>query len=823
MSYPTNEDGLTPLTRREIEVIELVADGLSNREIADSLVVTVHTVKVHLKNVFAKLEASKRTQAVARARELGLLRDAPTNTAQTIHPPHNLPDQITPFVGRENELAELAKRLSNPETRLITIVAPGGMGKTRLALEMASRFIAIEERHVSPQTPFTDGIFFVALQPLSDPAQIVPQIASSLDFRFVLDERKPEHQLLDYLSQKQMLLVIDNWEHLLDGVTFVTKILSASPNIKILATSREKLNLSSESIYVLGGLHFPKLEDTLDYDAVKLLVQSAQRVKPDWEVTQRNLDTVVRVCRLTQGMPLGIVLAASWLDVLTLDRIASEIQKSVDFLKTEMRDIPERQRSIRAVFDWTWQQLRDAEQQVFMRLSVFRGGFIIDAAEVVAGATMRNLQVLVNKAFLVHDNSGRYDVHELLRQYGETELVKLPEIARKTRDDHAGLFADYLVNYYDRSWGSDPLVDFQGGRVEFDNIMVAWEWAVQNHYDELLLRMVQGMGWLFYNLNRFQEGTELFRRTVERIDQITDEKPCEPVTTVLAAYSTWLGTYFMHETQMRDIIERVSAFFECLDMAQASYELLDGYLTFGCALRHSQPHRAQGVFDKVIALSGQDAVFEESLMPLALWQWGYTQVNVLGKTAGAIEKFKKALAIYQRIDSYYGIMDCEAMIANILVIEKDYEAAHPILKDCIQRYEAIGENYNLLALYSNLILIAVKQNIAPEARQFIAKALPLSAEIGWIRNSHYLFCTIAGWYHYQSEPKRATEIAAFASHDLPFTPNVGMKYELDELLPELEANLSPDEFEQAIAYGQALDWETLIKELLEEFEVDASS
>ena len=173
------------------------------------------------------------------------------------------------------------------------------------------------------------------------------------------------------------------------------------------------------------------------------LVQAAKRVRPDFAVTPENLDYVARVCRLTEGMPLGILLATGWLDVLSLERIAGEIQKNVDFLETELRDVPERQRSVRAIFEAAWDRLAPAEQQVFMKLTVFRGGCTPEAAEAVTGASLRTLQSLVNKALVLRTKAGRYDIHELLRQYGYERLEASGALADILRR-HSSYYASFL-------------------------------------------------------------------------------------------------------------------------------------------------------------------------------------------------------------------------------------------------------------------------------------------------------------------------------------------------------------------------------------------
>ncbi len=461
--------GVEPLTGREADVLACLADGLSNSEIAERLFLSPSTVKWYVRQLNSKLDTTNRDEIIERARAAGLL-DTPEDGFAPIK--HNLPHQTTPFTGRDAELEELAHLLKSPAVRMVTILAPGGMGKTRLALESAEQQLY----------NFPDGVYFVPLQSLGEVDQIIPAVAQYIGFQFAQDEWSLKQQLFDYLRGKTMLLVVDNWEHLLDGAPLISDILHTSPGLKVLATSREKLNLSGETVYVLRGMHFPTLEtpeDALSYDAVKLLVQAAKRVRPDFAVTQDNLDSVTRVCRLTEGMPMGILLATSWLDVFSLERIAEEIQRNVDFLETEMRDIPERQRSIRAIFESTWEQLTSDAQQVFMKLTVFRGGCTPEAAQTVAGAVPRILQTLVNKALVLCTEAGRYDIHELLRQYGYARLEASGQFAETMRQ-YSLYYARFLYEREEDLKGRRQLAALNEIEAELDNIRQAWYLALDD-------------------------------------------------------------------------------------------------------------------------------------------------------------------------------------------------------------------------------------------------------------------------------------------------------------------------------------------------------
>jgi predicted ATPase len=427
---------------------------------------------------------------------------------------HNLPAQVTAFVGREAELAEVVRLVNDVSIRLVTIVAQGGMGKTRLGLEVAAQYVSLPQPLPNALgRDFNDGVYFVELAPLSDVASIIPAIAEATGYLMQTDGRDEKQQILDYLSKKNLLLVLDNYEHLLDGAGLVTDILKAAPRVKVLATSRQRLNQSGETVFNLHGMDFPQWEtpaDALEYAAVKLFMQSARRAQPQFEVTHDNMSYIARICRLVQGLPLGIVLAASWLSVLQPEEIASEIGKSVDFLESDMGDLPERHRSIRAVFDYSWNLMTEAEQQTFSALSIFRGGFTREAAEAVASANLRTLMTLVNKSVIRRNaDTGRYDIHELLRQYAEEMLVEDGQV-ENVKDK----YADYIARFVEQNAvaikGQAQLKGLNAVEVDFENIQAAWNHAVKACHATNIQRMIEGVHLFCLFRSRLVEGQRMF-------------------------------------------------------------------------------------------------------------------------------------------------------------------------------------------------------------------------------------------------------------------------------------------------------------------------
>ena len=463
------------LTEREHEILICLAERLSNQEIANRLHLSEKTIRWYNSRIYAKLGVTNRKEAVQQARDLGLLESV--SGAGKKAGKHNLPAQATVFVGRQDELGKIGMLLEDSKVHLITILALGGMGKTRLALEAARTQV----------DRYSDGVFFVPLAPLSSPDDIVTAIAEVVGLNFYGTE-PPAQQLLDYFREREVLLVLDNFEHLIDGATLVTDILDAAPEVRVLATSREKLNLHSETIFLLSGLRFfdqDSLGEVLEYDAVQLFIQSARRSRPDFDVLPNDLDDLSHICRLTEGLPLGIELAAGWVDVLSLKQIADELQQGIDILETDLRDIPERHRSIRATFERTWRHLTGGERAVFSRLSVFRGGFTLPAAQAVAGANANLFRKLAQKALIQSEADERFGIHELLRQFGEEKLLQAEEIA-SIQQAHSAYYLDFMAARDADIKGLRQQAGLQEIKADFENVRKAWLWAVvHEQYDPI--------------------------------------------------------------------------------------------------------------------------------------------------------------------------------------------------------------------------------------------------------------------------------------------------------------------------------------------------
>lgn len=411
------------------------------------------------------------------------------------------------FIGRELELAKIEHYLTNPGCRLLTLCGLGGIGKSYLAWEAGLR--------LAPQ--YKSGAYFAALAPLEAPYLLVPAIAAAIGYYFTGSEPAKD-QLLRVLSQQEMLLILDNFEHLLSGVDFISELLQAAPDLHLIVTSRERLRLREEWVLDLNGLEYPRENVPVDlemHSAIRLFIASARRVNANFELTEASQADIIRICSLVEGLPLGIELAAGWTRVLPCRAVFDEIARNLDFLTTNLHNIPDKHRSIRAVFAYSYGLLMPAQQQVFMRLSIFRGGFSLEAAKIAAGAALDTLTTLVDKSLLRVGEGGRYNIHELLRQYAEDQIQSI-EIREHLKAAHCHYYAEFVRQRVVDLKGQRQIAAMEEITADFENVRQAWSWAVEASNVDLLDRMLEGL-WVFGEVReRWSEVKELFSFTEAR-------------------------------------------------------------------------------------------------------------------------------------------------------------------------------------------------------------------------------------------------------------------------------------------------------------------
>jgi predicted ATPase len=421
-----------------------------------------------------------------------------------------VPPSLTPFVGRQAELADIAELLANPDCRLVTLVGLGGVGKTRLALQVATEQVGL----------FADGVAFVPLAAVETPDGIVPIIAEVLNLAF-RGPQAPAQQLASYLRAREMLLVLDGMEHVLEGAGLLSALLKEAPGLRALVTSRERLALREEWVYPLEGLDYPAAtplpdegERLLVYSAVELFYRRAAQAGQRFALEAATAPAVAHICRLAEGLPLAVELAASWATTHSCQEIARALEQNLDILTTMLRQVPERQRSVRAAFEYSWQMLAGPERDAFARLSIFRGGFGAEAAFQVSGAAPPTLLALLEKSPLRRDPAGRYAMHELLRQYAEEKLHAEPAAREETRSRYVRHMASFLARQGEHLNDRQQKGALEEIGREIENVHHAWNLAVASGSE--------------------QEGKEKAGRLAQELDLSLPDSPPRPLEAVVA-------------------------------------------------------------------------------------------------------------------------------------------------------------------------------------------------------------------------------------------------------------------------------------------------
>jgi predicted ATPase/DNA-binding CsgD family transcriptional regulator len=671
-----NTSQADPLTARELEILALIVAGFSDREIARELTLALETVKWYNKQIYSKLGVRNRTSAATQANSLGLLHVGALAQASSFiapSPVHNLPIPITSFVGRQQELAETSKLLEN--ARLLSLTGLAGCGKTRLAVQLAAK--------VAPR--FAHGVYFIPFAPIDQGGNILWAIAERINFQFQ-PQGAPLEQLLAYFQNKTLLLVLDNFEHLLGEAESLTAILQAAPHVKMLVTSRERLNLYGETQYVVGGLPLPVDEkDALHAESVDLFVQRATSVCPDLDLSEGTLRDIVQVCRLVEGLPLGVELAATWVDVLSPREIVGEIQHSIDILRAEVRGVPLHQISVRAAFDRSWDALNDVQRQAFRRLAVFRGGFTRHAACSVAEIELPTLQALVNKSLVRYQRAlQRYEIHELLRQYAQEQLERsgeVPEFAMR----HGVYFAQYMEEHWPQMKGHRQRIALLEVEADIENIRAAWSYWILEENVAQLKRFFHSF-WVVHDIRGwYPAGIELFAQGIAMMRLASAPEAEAGIGWLLAAQGLFS-------------------------------------VAGGAGSRTGFALAQQGV-QMLERLDRR----EELIIPLISLFITAVQVH---ETHIAVQAAKACLEIATNIDDQWGIAKAKQLLAMQLIEDGAYQEAERLGHEALVIFEESGDSWSKSILCIELMgLLTISLHRYDEASAWIERGLKAAEAI----------------------------------------------------------------------------------------------
>ena len=629
---------------------------------------------------------------------------------------YTLPENTTPFIGREAELEQLSQRLTERRYRLISLVGPGGIGKTRLALQAAR----------AEREAFRDGVFFVPLDGVQTAAEIPAAIAKALDITFRGSE-SPQAEIITILRDRQLLVVIDNLEHVIEGgAELLIDVIEAVPEVVLLTTSRERLNAQGEDLFRLHGLPYPDRAtepDAARYAAIRLFTDRAHRINKAFVLSEETLSHVVRICQLVEGLPLGLELAATWVRDVSVAQIAAALEKDFDLLETDLRDISPRHRNIATVFEHSWGLLTPTEQAILSQLAVFRGGFTLAAAQSVTGTSPLVLTRLRYKSLLRGSGDGRYMAHELLRQLALRKLEAQPAHVEQVRTRHSHYFLTLLQEKAKLLTGEAAAQTGAALRLEIDNIRQGWRWAVETSAVEQLRQSAAGLVAFFAHEGLGFEGAQLLQMAVD-MPHLQTESTSDVLPFLLVKQLTLLDSINTLD-EIMPYIKRIMA----LTHPHPAWSLLEAetYLIWSMSSldQVSTPKQARTYLDQAFALAKaiNDPEFEARLYCESGRNYLYD-----GQFDKAVAVLEKALAIFEAL----GHLPGQALVYSRLApaYAEAYNIGPALVCDrrALHLYTQVNNRAKLGDAHNNLAETYVLLGAYEQAKEHTLKSLEISQQ-----------------------------------------------------------------------------------------------
>lgn len=751
---------IEPLSPREIEILSLISEGLSNREISERLHLSFETVKWYNKQMFSKLGVNSRTQAVKIADQYGYFNEITTPPAdETVSERSNLPAQLTSFIGRAEEVEEVKALLKT--SRLVVLTGPGGTGKTRLALQIAGELVPA----------YRDGVWLVELGSLHDPALVPNAIVQVLNLN-PLGEGSLVDFLKHFLAHKHLLLVMDNFEHLLEAAPLVGEMLAAAPQLTVLATSRERLRVYGEQEYPVSPLRLPDLdlrenpEKLLDFEAIDLFIQRARYAQPRLEIGEKQLLAAARICTRLDGLPLALELAASQAKIYPLSLLANRLEESLGILPEGPRDLPERQRTLRGAIAWSENLLNPDEKTLFARLSVFSGGGCLEAVSAIcsqgtSGRVMDILTSLVDKNLVMaregRDGELHFSMLETIRTYARDSLAlnnETEEIDRR----HA-VYYTVMAEQAEKEFRTARQVYWLAKlRDEQDNLRAALAWSLSGKAPELGLRMAAALRDHWYYNGFAVEGRRWCELALTKADQAT------PVLLAGVLRSAGILAYNLSDVRRGGVFLR---------------RAIDLYQQIG----DENGAAWASIFLGIMGLDPENEIREYSRL------------------------VEQSLETFRRLDEQSGVAQALNILGELARNAGDYQSAQAYYEECLQVVKQTGEVFREAMQYENLGVIAYHQDQYQRAEELIKRAVKLFKDLNTNYGMATCIATLAGPAAKLGYPQRAARLLGAANAELE---SLGTGHqpsdqiEIKMFILDVRQALSPEEFQKAWDEGRAM-------------------
>lgn len=735
--------------------------------------------------------------------------EGPSQALQT-----NLPASLTSFVGRTRELAEMRTLLAT--TRLLTLTGPGGTGKTRLGVQLASALLPT----------YADGVWLVELAPLADPALVLPAIAATFALR-ELPGITTLHVVANSLRSKHLLLVLDNCEHLVEVCAQLAEhLLRACPTLQVLATSREALGIGGETVYHVPSLSRPgssqvALDTLRQVEAVQLFVERAAAARLHFTLTEQNAAAVVHICRQLDGIPLAIELAAARVRVLTAEQLAARLDDRFRLLTGGSRTALPRQQTLRATIDWSYALLSDAERALFRQLAVFAGGWTLEALEAIGGDhnTLELLARLVDKSLVAADTqegAARYHLLETIRHYALDKLVETGEAAA-VRDRHLAYYLQLAEAGEPHLYGPRQVRQMDHHAVEHDNFRAALQWGAKHHPDAALRLagaltefwphrgfQTEGRGWLHILLDRVGalpklEGEAAQRRSAAQAKALLGLSVMDLVTGDLAAALAG------REASVR-LYRQVG------DRQRLGRAL--GMLGYAAMLR-GDIMLAERVLAEAIALGRETG--DTLTLSFALGMQGDLLLAAHSDLAAA----RIASAESARLAREFGMTSQTAQtvisLAGIAAYAGEWEEARTYFQEALALFRQLGDRYRVNATYSDLAHVERRAGNLEAAQRIYRETIVVWQEFGHRGAIAHQLESFAFLARAQNQPIRAAQLLG-AAETLRDAIGVSMnrleQREYEREVTALRAQIDEEAFAAAWAEGCALSAEQAVLDAL---------